>query len=158
MKKNLTSILATALLVAVLGAFFSCSKEKPKDKALQLAGTQWVGTVSEEDYPSPLPYNIIFFSETEGEATIPVLNGRWSGDKIDGTFTTFTTPFTYTVEDTCIRFKANMTEYSRTLDFVNAAKHYLHGLWLIKSRTNNELVCYRTPGSEVVLTLKKVQP
>ena len=55
-----------------------------------------------------------------------------------------------------IKFKADMSEYSGNLDMVNSVKRFLHGYWLIKSFTADELTCYRTPGSEIIVTLKRV--
>lgn len=145
MKKNITSTLATALLLAVLGALFSCSKEKPKDKVSQLAGTQWVGTITKDN--SSYPYNILFFSTSEGEATIPTYGLNPRLDDV-------TVSFHYSMDSHSIKFDAipdgSDPWYRSTLETS------LHGTWLLKEHSKEKLSFYRTPGYEVVVTLKRI--
>lgn len=157
-RENFKIILTIALLGAVLGTFPSCQKDnkEPENETLQLAGTHWEGTITDTEYGETLPYKIIFFSNSAGEATLPIIETNWS-EPPSRDFWEYTTPFSYSVGDSYIKFKADMSEYSRSLDMVNSVKRFLHGYWLIKSYTADELTCYRTPGSEIFITLKKVQ-
>lgn len=157
-RKNLKTILTIALLGALLGVLPSCQKEKkePVSKIAQLAGTHWEGTITDTEYGETYPCKIIFFSSSVGEATLPMIKNNWS-DPPSRSFWEYTTPFSYSVGDSYIQFKADMSEYSRSLDMVNSVKRFLHGYWLIKSFTADELTCYRSPGSEIIMTLKKMQ-
>lgn len=157
-RKNLKVILTIALLGAVLGTLPSCQKDnkEPENEALQLAGTHWEGTIIDTEHEETLPCKIIFFSNSAGEATLPIINTNWP-EPPSRDFWEYTTPFSYSVGDSYIKFKADMSEYSESLDMVNSVKRFLHGYWLIKSYTADELTCYRTPGSEIFITLKKVQ-
>lgn len=158
LKKNLKAIWTIALLGAVLGTLPSCQKDdkEPVSNTPQLAGTHWEGTITDTEYEETYPCKIIFFSSSVGEATIPMIKNNWS-EPPSRDFWEYTTPFSYSVGDSYVKFKADVSEYSRSLDMVNSVKRYLHGYWLIKSFTADELTCYRTPGSEIIITLKKVQ-
>ncbi|WP_298888878.1 hypothetical protein [uncultured Porphyromonas sp.] len=157
LKKKLKAILTIALLGVALGAFPSCHKDnkEPVSKIPQLAGTHWEGTITDTEYGETHPCKVIFFSDSVGEATLPMIEDNWS-EPPSRDFWEYTTPFSYSVGNFYIKFKADMSEYSGSLDMVNSVKRFLHGYWLIKSFTEDELTCYRTPGSEIIVTLKRV--
>ena len=156
-REKLKVILTIALLGAVLGIFPSCQKynKEPVSKTPQLAGTHWEGTITDTEYEESLPYKIIFFSEAKGEATLPIVKGRWDNRKEDGTVWEVTIPFSYSEGDSYIEFNADMSEYSGDQGCVTAIKHLLHGYWLVKRATEDELSFYRTPGAEVFINLKR---
>ena len=77
----LRTLATMALTVLMLCGITSCNQEpnsnSPKDQldSLQLAGTRWAGTITDEHtWGEPLnaPYGIIFFSPSNGQASFPL--------------------------------------------------------------------------------------
>ena len=153
-RKNLKVILTIALLGAVLGTLPSCQKgnKEPENETLQLAGTHWKGTITfndESQNTSTLDYSILFFSSSDGEASIPEF--QQSEENIQRVVV----PFEYTIGSSYIKFKPIPAGSDPWYTY--SIRECLSGTWLLKELSANRMTFYRSPESEVVVTLSKVQ-
>lgn len=156
LKKNLKAILTIALLGAVLGTLPSCQKDdkEPVSNTPQLAGTHWEGTITFNDTdtllePNVFDYSMLFFSSLEGEATIPRF--RQNVEDVQR----FVVPFEYTIGTSYIKLKPIPAGSDPWKAY--SIRECLSGTWLLKELSANKMTFYRSPGSEVVVTLNKVQ-
>ena len=156
LRKNFKTILTMALLGALLGVLLSCQKEnkEPVSKIPQLAGTHWKGTITfnETDTlldPNVFDYSMLFFSSSEGEAAIPKFQQNV------GDVQRVVVPFEYTISPSCIKFKPIHAGSEPWKAY--SIRECLSGTWLLKELSTNKLTFYRSPESEVVVTLNKVQ-
>lgn len=154
LKKNIKAVLTIALLGVVFGGFPSCHKDnkEPVSKMPQLAGTHWKGTITFNDSllgSSAFDYSLLFFSSSEGEASIPEF--QQNEEDIQRTVV----PFEYTIDSSCIKIKPIPAGSDPW--YIYSIRECLSGTWLLKELSANKMTFYRSPESEVVVTLNKVE-
>lgn len=146
-----------ALTVLMLCGITSCNQEpssNAKDQldSLQLAGTRWAGTITDEHtWGEPLnaPYGIIFFSPSNGQASFP------SGYGSDSEYI-LNVNFKYTIHSSELSFTTDFTG-KRDSERGKAIDRFVEGKWLIMKATRDEIVLCRRPLTEIYINLKRVK-
>ena len=146
-----------ALTALILCGMTSCNQEpssKAKDQldSLQLAGTRWAGTITDEHtWGEPLnaPYGIIFFSPSNGQASFP--SGYGSDSKYISNVN-----FKYTIHSSELSFTTDFTG-KRDSERGKAIDRFVEGKWLIMKATRDEIILCRRPLTEIYINLKRVE-
>lgn len=152
--QRLTVLMLTTL---ILCGITSCNQEpssNAKDQldSLQLAGTRWAGTITDEHtWGEPLnaPYGIIFFSPSNGQASFP------SGYGSDSEYIS-NVNFKYTIHSSELSFITDFTGKSNS-ERGRAIDRFVEGKWLIMKATRDEIVLCRRPLTEIYINLKRVK-
>ena len=157
--KNTTQQRLTVLMLTtlILCGITSCNQEpssNAKDQldSLQLAGTRWAGTITDEHtWGEPLnaPYGIIFFSPSNGQASFP------SGYGSDSEYIS-NVNFKYTIHSSELSFTTDFTGKSNS-ERGRAIDRFVEGKWLIMKATRDEIVLCRRPLTEIYINLKRVK-
>lgn len=153
----LRALATMALTALILCGMTSCNQEpssKAKDQldSLQLAGTRWAGTITDEHtWGEPLnaPYGIIFFSPSNGQASFP------SGYGSDSEYIS-NVNFKYTIHSSELSFTTDFTGKSNS-ERGRAIDRFVEGKWLIMKATRDEIVLCRRPLTEIYINLKRVK-
>ena len=153
----LRTLATMALTVLMLCGITSCNQEpssNAKDQldSLQLAGTRWAGTITDEHtWGEPLnaPYGIIFFSPSNGQASFP------SGYGSDSEYI-LNVNFKYTIHSSELSFTTDFTG-KRDSERGKAIDRFVEGKWLIMKATRDEIVLCRRPLTEIYINLKRVK-
>lgn len=146
-----------ALTVLMLCGITSCNQEpssNAKDQldSLQLAGTRWAGTITDEHtWGEPLnaPYGIIFFSPSNGQASFP------SGYGSDSEYI-LNVNFKYTIHSSELSFTTDFTG-KHDSERGKAIDRFVEGKWLIMKATRDEIILCRRPLTEIYINLKRVK-
>ena len=153
----LRTLATMALTVLMLCGITSCNQEpssNAKDQldSLQLAGTRWAGTITDEHtWGEPLnaPYGIIFFSPSNGQASFP------SGYGSDSEYI-LNVNFKYTIHSSELSFTTDFTG-KHDSERGKAIDRFVEGKWLIMKATGDEIVLCRRPLTEIYINLKRVK-
>lgn len=153
----LRTLATMALTVLMLCGITSCNQEpssNAKDQldSLQLAGTRWAGTITDEHtWGEPLnaPYGIIFFSPFNGQASFP------SGYGSDSEYI-LNVNFKYTIHSSELSFTTDFTG-KHDSERGKAIDRFVEGKWLIMKATRDEIVLCRRPLTEIYINLKRVK-
>lgn len=154
----LRTLATMALTVLMLCGITSCNQEpnsnSSKDQldSLQLAGTRWAGTITDEHtWGEPLnaPYGIIFFSPSNGQASFPLGYGPDSKYILN-------VNFKYTIHSSELSFTTDFTG-KRDSERGKAIDRFVEGKWLIMKATRDEIVLCRRPLTEIYINLKRVK-
>lgn len=153
----LRTLATMALTVLMLCGITSCNQEpssNAKDQldSLQLAGTRWAGTITDEHtWGEPLnaPYGIIFFSPSNGQASFP------SGYGSDSEYI-LNVNFKYTIHSSELSFTTDFTG-KHDSERGKAIDRFVEGKWLIMKATRDEIVLCRRPLTEIYINLKRVK-
>lgn len=146
-----------ALTVLMLCGITSCNQEpssNAKDQldSLQLAGTRWAGTITDEHtWGEPLnaPYGIIFFSPSNGQASFP------SGYGSDSEYI-LNVNFKYTIHSSELSFTTDFTG-KHDSERGKAIDRFVEGKWLIMKATRDEIILCRRPLTEIYINLKRIE-
>ena len=153
----LRTLATMALTVLMLCGITSCNQEpssNAKDQldSLQLAGTRWAGTITDEHtWGEPLnaPYGIIFFSPSNGQASFP------SGYGSDSEYI-INVNFKYSVHSSELSFTTDFTG-RRDSERGKAIDRFVEGKWLIMKATRDEIILCRRPLTEIYINLKRIE-
>lgn len=153
----LRTLATMALTVLMLCGITSCNQEpssNAKDQldSLQLAGTRWAGTITDEHtWGEPLnaPYGIIFFSPSNGQASFP------SGYGSDSEYI-LNVNFKYTIHSSELSFTTDFTG-KHDSERGKAIDRFVEGKWLIMKATRDEIILCRRPLTEIYINLKRVK-
>ncbi|WP_297123621.1 hypothetical protein [uncultured Porphyromonas sp.] len=154
----LRALATMALTALILCGTISCNQEPSSNNAkdqldsLQLAGTRWAGTITDEHtWGEPLnaPYGIIFFSPSNGQASFPL--GYGSDSKYISNIN-----FKYTIHSSELSFTTDFTG-KRDSERGKAIDRFVEGKWLIMKATRDEIVLCRRPLTEIYINLKRVK-
>lgn len=153
----LRALATMALTALILCGMTSCNQEpssKAKDQldSLQLAGTRWAGTITDEHtWGEPLnaSYGIIFFSPSNGQASFPL--GYGSDSKYISNIN-----FKYTIHSSELSFTTDFTG-KRDSERGKAIDRFVEGRWLIMKATRDEIVLCRRPLTEIYINLKRIE-
>lgn len=153
----LRTLATMALTVLMLCGITSCNQEpssNAKDQldSLQLAGTRWAGTITDEHtWGEPLnaPYGIIFFSPSNGQASFP------SGYGSDSEYI-LNVNFKYTIHSSELSFTTDFTG-KHDSERGKAIDRFVEGKWLIMKATRDEIILCRRPLTEIYINLKRIE-
>lgn len=153
----LRTLATMALTVLMLCGITSCNQEpssNAKDQldSLQLAGTRWAGTITDEHtWGEPLnaPYGIIFFSPSNGQASFP------SGYGSDSEYI-LNVNFKYTIHSSELSFTSDFTG-KHDSERGKAIDRFVEGKWLIMKATRDEIILCRRPLTEIYINLKRIE-
>lgn len=147
-----------ALTALMFCCITSCDQEprsnSSKDQldSLQLAGTRWAGTITDEHTlggPLNAPYGIIFFSPSNGQASFP--SGYGSNSEY-----ILNVNFKYTIHSSELSFTTDFTG-KRNSERGKAIYRFVEGKWLVMKATRDEIVLCRRPLTEIYINLKRVE-
>ena len=154
----LRTLATMALTALMLCCITSCDQEPNSNNAkdqldsLQLAGTRWAGTITDEHtWGEPLnaPYGIIFFSPSNGQASFPL--GYGSDSKYISNVN-----FKYTIHSSELSFTSDFTG-QRDSERGKAIDRFVEGKWLIMKATRDEIILCRRPLTEIYINLKRIE-